>query len=302
MEDNYIYLDELNEQSAPSGASIVYAPQGGKPGYRVKKSDGTLGQWIPVDKSALDSPGLKATQLRYEQERLKRDEEEARKQAERLGDAPARETGVPRGQTPPKSEPAPAKPVPSPDKRPAPSAAAVKPAPAAAPKPTDRYRELIAQDKRKEAEAVGKEIWAKKYAGKFTVPSVEKSGPRIDVATSRQQDLFKAAEKGVNLPRVRSIKDDIKDLRKIRPMPEAYDVVLDYLLSEGHADTVEEAHYVMMQMDAEYIQSIVEKFPDVKGTLNPWESPTTGKSGVKYVTDPKTGKPVQIRNPLYKGV
>ena len=39
---------------------------------------------------------------------------------------------------------------------------------------------------------------------------------------------------------------------------EAYDVVLDYLLSEGHAETVEEAHYVMMQMDAEHIQSIVE--------------------------------------------
>ena len=83
---------------------------------------------------------------------------------------------------------------------------------------------------------------------------------------------------------------------------EAYDVVLDYLLSEGHADTVEEAHYVMMQLDSEYVQSIVEKFPDVQGTRNPWESPTTGKSGVKYVTDPKTGKPTQIRNPLYKGV
>ena len=39
---------------------------------------------------------------------------------------------------------------------------------------------------------------------------------------------------------------------------EAYEVVLDYLLSEGHADTVEEAHYVMMQLDAEYVQSIVE--------------------------------------------
>ena len=39
---------------------------------------------------------------------------------------------------------------------------------------------------------------------------------------------------------------------------EAYDVVLDYLLSEGHAETVEEANYVMMQMDAEHIQSIVE--------------------------------------------
>jgi len=39
---------------------------------------------------------------------------------------------------------------------------------------------------------------------------------------------------------------------------EPYDLVLEYLLSEGHAETVEEAHYVMMQMDAEYIQSIVE--------------------------------------------
>jgi hypothetical protein len=39
---------------------------------------------------------------------------------------------------------------------------------------------------------------------------------------------------------------------------EAYDLVLEYLLSEGHADTVEEAHYVMMQMSAEHIQDIVE--------------------------------------------
>ena len=42
---------------------------------------------------------------------------------------------------------------------------------------------------------------------------------------------------------------------------EAYDVILDYLLSEGHADTVEEAHYVMMQMDAKHIQSICEMRP-----------------------------------------
>jgi len=39
---------------------------------------------------------------------------------------------------------------------------------------------------------------------------------------------------------------------------EAYDIVLEYLFSEGHVESVEEAHYVMMQMDAEYIQSIVE--------------------------------------------
>ena len=45
----------------------------------------------------------------------------------------------------------------------------------------------------------------------------------------------------------------------IKSQYEPYDLVLDYVLSEGHADTVEEAHYVMTQMDAETIQTIVEK-------------------------------------------
>ncbi len=40
---------------------------------------------------------------------------------------------------------------------------------------------------------------------------------------------------------------------------DAYDLVLEYLLSQGHVDTVEEAHYVMMEMDAETIGSIVEE-------------------------------------------
>ena len=44
----------------------------------------------------------------------------------------------------------------------------------------------------------------------------------------------------------------------IKPHYEPYDLVLDYVLSEGHADTVEEAHYVMIQMDADTIQGIVE--------------------------------------------
>lgn len=39
---------------------------------------------------------------------------------------------------------------------------------------------------------------------------------------------------------------------------DAYSIILDYLISEGHADTISEAHYVMMQMSAEHIQDIVE--------------------------------------------
>jgi hypothetical protein len=39
---------------------------------------------------------------------------------------------------------------------------------------------------------------------------------------------------------------------------DAYDLVLEYLLSQGHADTVAEAHYLMTEMDAEMIGDIVE--------------------------------------------
>jgi len=41
---------------------------------------------------------------------------------------------------------------------------------------------------------------------------------------------------------------------------EAYQIVLDYLISEGHADTVKEAEYVMNQMDFDHICDIVEKY------------------------------------------
>ena len=108
------------------------------------------------------------------------------------------------------------------------------------PTPKDRYRELIAQGKTKEAEAVGKEMWAQKYKGGF-------KSKDVDVTTAAQKELIKAAGK-YNLPRV----------QRIGATMEAYDVVLDYLLSEGHADTVEEAHYVMMQLDSEFIQNIIE--------------------------------------------
>ena len=47
--------------------------------------------------------------------------------------------------------------------------------------------------------------------------------------------------------------------QRIKSHYEPYDLVLDYVLSEGHAETVEEAHYVMTQMDAETIQTIVEE-------------------------------------------
>ena len=39
---------------------------------------------------------------------------------------------------------------------------------------------------------------------------------------------------------------------------ESYDIVLDYLISEGHAESVEEAHYIMLRLEADHVQEIVE--------------------------------------------
>jgi len=103
-----------------------------------------------------------------------------------------------------------------------------------------------------------------------------------------------AAQKDDTVPRW--MKDDFN----------LYDVILTYLDENGLMDSVEHAEAIMEQLTAEQIESIVEEvlgeaFPPVKGTLNPWESPKTGKSGVKYVTGPD-GKPKEIKAPGYKGV
>ncbi len=43
---------------------------------------------------------------------------------------------------------------------------------------------------------------------------------------------------------------------------DAYDVILEYLIDTEQVETLEEAHYVMLEMDAETIGSIVENYED----------------------------------------
>lgn len=50
------------------------------------------------------------------------------------------------------------------------------------------------------------------------------------------------------------------DERKKSTTSEAYDIVLDYLFENGHVDTLEEAHYVMLEMEPEVIQDIVAEY------------------------------------------
>ena len=77
---------------------------------------------------------------------------------------------------------------------------------------------------------------------------------RVELARAQQR----AAGKSVFDKQFRQTKVNPIMYKQPSVEKEAYEVVLDYLLSEGHAETVEEAHYVMMQLDAEYVQSIVE--------------------------------------------
>jgi hypothetical protein len=73
---------------------------------------------------------------------------------------------------------------------------------------------------------------------------------------------------------------------------DAYDLVLEYLLSEGHVDTVEEAHYVMLVMDAEMIGDIVEGSGVVTGAaklintaMKPAnQTPEEGRKAVRNLT------------------
>lgn len=51
---------------------------------------------------------------------------------------------------------------------------------------------------------------------------------------------------------------NILGIKDVKEGYDAYDLVLEYLLSEGHVDTVSEANYVMLQMSADHIQSIIE--------------------------------------------
>ena len=84
---------------------------------------------------------------------------------------------------------------------------------------------------------------------------------RIDMLKAKNID-FKAMRKG-DMTKDAFIKKYPKSITAqkaagLRDEYEPYDILLDYVLSEGHADSVEEAHYVMTQMDEETIKSILD--------------------------------------------
>ena len=126
------------------------------------------------------------------------------------------------------------------------------------------------------------------------------------VGTPQQRAILAAAKGGTPMPAPRPLSADIGDIKgaiqrsqerqaaQSGPMysspdvkskmsdrtktmlglKDSYDIVLDYLLSQGHVDTLDEALYVMMEMDSKCIRSIVEAGPLLPG--EPGKAPSSG--------------------------
>lgn len=91
-----------------------------------------------------------------------------------------------------------------------------------------------------------------------------------------------------------------------QPIMNAYDLVLDYLLSEGHVDTVEEAHYVMLQMTSEHVQQVVEERtaadPKMKARMGRSNPAINGKPVLYPKGHPEEGKPMSFNKAETDGV
>jgi len=94
---------------------------------------------------------------------------------------------------------------------------------------------------------------------------------------------FKARRAEKKLDKQRDFDDPNKRMNRGESYT-PYDIVLEYLLSTEQAATIEEANYVMTEMDAETIQGIVE---EQKKTLT--EKPGDGYIGPKFLN---------IKNPV----
>lgn len=105
--------------------------------------------------------------------------------------------------------------------------------------------------------------------GKERTPAQMAAAKRIGSGTAKNPDTTIAQVKKANQDSMRArAKEKFEDFKAKRAEKKAamvakeeltpYDYVLEYLLSSEQAATIEEANYVMTEMDAETIQGIVE--------------------------------------------
>ena len=301
----------INEQ-------LVYAPQGGSPGYRLKKPDGTLGPWIELDPKERDSPEVIAAIKRYNELKKNQEVEPPAPQNNRGPKSTSQQPPKPKPQLPdirggdgetkygdgtpietkkepesPKEKPQSEPPRQDPPKpRQTPQQKAGLPA-----RVPTKFVSRVAQYQKDRASAVksgdpvemqkvrtsGMEIW-KKANPELAAAAAEKARIRGTAQTDnplidkQMRSRMPAGAPTVQSPRVAKLGSGNQSLvnnpnafkaatsatkkgptpLKVEPFKESYDVVLEYLL-DGHADTINEANYIMLEMDSQTIQYIVNQ-------------------------------------------
>ena len=121
-------------------------------------------------------------------------------------------------------------------------------------------RELVSTGKLKDTDL-------NKYSrsSTYTADDGKTQVDRSTVNTIAKFDMGPNIKKGEKLGVISGSMRKKYDMKASSFKPEAYDLVLDYVLTEGHADSVEEAHYVMMQMDEEAIKAIINEIDNLGG-------------------------------------
>ena len=161
------------------------------------------------------------------------------------------------------------------------------------PKGSDRRKEVEAQIKRDNAARKSKPAPTPKPAPAPTapkpIPTPEPKPKGLDLDAMRQYGGY-----GYDNPLTNT--DTIYRQMRRKYNKESYDVVLEYLLSEGHAETLEEANYVMMQMTSEHLRDIVEERtaadPGMKGRMGRSNPSINGKPIPNPPGHPNAGEPV----------
>jgi hypothetical protein len=130
----------------------------------------------------------------------------------------------------------------------------------------ESYSEMYASEETEELEekrGLWDNIHAKRKRGERPAKPGEEGYPKtLNVEENEIEEDLKQARKNVGASKcwpgkvARGTK--MKGGREVpNCVPEAYDVVLDYLMSEGYAKDVESADKIMMVMSADKIQEIV---------------------------------------------
>lgn len=154
-----------------------------------------------------------------------------------------------------------------------------------------QYKDLIKAGKTKEAEKLGLETWAKakpKLAAKLDADGTQKGTGqsqmekdaeelrRMSNMSKQRQGALMGGPEGPGSINKKDVEDAMKaeqerqkkkleqEKSKVttKESYEPYEVLLEYLLSGGHADTIEEAHYIMLEMDASAVRAVMEEYED----------------------------------------